>query len=230
MNKVCLVRLKNSCRSEYFKIPEAIEKEISIGLDCIVETERGVEFAKIAGLPKLVEESSNNTFYNIVRLATLEDIARDIENEKKEEESYRICFEKIKDRQLPMKLVNSEYNFDASRVTFYFIAETRVDFKELVRDLSNVLKTRIEMKQIGVRDEARMFGGCGPCGRHLCCVNFLKDFTPVSLRMAKEQNLAIIHSKLSGMCGRLMCCLSFEHEIYKDAMSIVRQVKKEGNG
>ena len=223
MIRICLVRIKGTCKPEYFEIPDNINVEISIGQNCIVETDRGQEFATIADTPKTLEEGSDKTFQKLIRLATREDEIKNSENGIKEDEAYKICVEKINDRQFPMHLVDSEYSFDLSRVTFYFLSDTRVDFRELVRDLSNVLKTRIEMKQIGVRDEAKMFGGCGPCGNKLCCTTFLRDFTPVSMRMAKDQNLALIPAKLSGMCGRLMCCLSFEHESYKNA-------KKEENG
>jgi cell fate regulator YaaT (PSP1 superfamily) len=229
MIKVCLAKIKGSNKPEYFEVLPEIESGVVIGKYCIVETDRGQEFADINSLPKVLESDSSKPLPKVIRMATNEDILKNKDNLKKEEDAFKICFEKINDRQLPMKLVEAEYNFDASRVTFYFIADTRVDFKELVRDLSNVLKTRIEMKQIGVRDEAKMFGGCGPCGNKLCCVTFLKDFTPVSMRMAKDQNLALIPAKLSGMCGRLMCCLSFEHEFYKNTKKENKE-DKENNG
>ncbi|MCD5401160.1 stage 0 sporulation protein, partial [candidate division NPL-UPA2 bacterium] len=150
------------------------------------------------------------------RLATPEDKKRLEENKIKEEKAFQACLKKIEDREIPMKLVDAEYSFDQSRITFYFTAEERVDFRELVKDLAHLFKARIEMRQIGVRDEARRLGGYGCCGRPLCCAAFLKEFEPVTIRMAKEQRLSLDPSKVSGVCGRLLCCLMFEYQTYRE--------------
>ncbi len=159
-------------------------------------------------------------------MATKEDLNQIEENRKKAKEAFSVCLEKIQAHKLNMKLVNCEYSFDRSKILFYFTAESRVDFRELVKDLAKIFKARIEMRQIGVRDEAKLFGGFGPCGRELCCSKFLKDFEPVTIKMAKEQGLPLNPPKISGLCGRLMCCLSYEHECYR---KLSHDLPKEGD-
>jgi cell fate regulator YaaT (PSP1 superfamily) len=155
----------------------------------------------------------------VIRIATPEDHAQLKENEEKSKKAFEICLQKIKQHQLEMKLVDVEYTFDRSKIIFYFTADGRIDFRELVKDLAAVFKTRIELRQIGVRDEAKMLGGLGPCGRPLCCATFLGEFEPVSIKMAKEQNLSLNPAKISGICSRLMCCLKYESTSYRDAKS-----------
>jgi cell fate regulator YaaT (PSP1 superfamily) len=157
----------------------------------------------------------------VIRLATEDDLLTVQLNKQKEKEAYEICLKKIKEHGLPMKLIDVEYTFDVSKIIFYFTAEGRVDFRELVKDLAAVFHTRIELRQIGVRDEAKMLGGLGSCGRALCCTSFLGDFEPVSIRMAKDQNLSLNPGKISGICGRLMCCLKFENEAYERARELL---------
>ncbi|HOT22107.1 MAG TPA: stage 0 sporulation family protein, partial [Sedimentibacter sp.] len=152
----------------------------------------------------------------VLRLATEDDIKRNRENKEKEKEAYDICFKKIEEHGLEMKLIDIEYTFDNNKVIFYFTADGRIDFRELVKDLAAIFRTRIELRQIGVRDEAKMIGGLGPCGRHMCCSSFLGEFYPVSIKMAKEQKLSLNPAKISGICSRLMCCLNYEHQVYEE--------------
>jgi cell fate regulator YaaT (PSP1 superfamily) len=202
------VRFKSSGKIYYFD-PNGLK--IEPNTDVIVETARGLEYGKAVIGNRLVEEKKVVApLKKVVRIATTEDREKMLSSQQKEAEAKRICNEKIIERQLPMKLVGVEYSFDGSKVLFYFTAEGRIDFRELVKDLASVFKTRIELRQIGVRDEAKMLGGLGSCGRELCCASFLGDFEPVSIRMAKEQNLSLNPSKISGICGRLMCCLKYE--------------------
>ena len=175
--------------------------------------------------PKTVTDHKHVNFYKINRIATAEDALKFKENIEKEKEAYKICLQKITEKKLEMKLVEADYTFDRSKIIFYFTAEKRVDFRDLVKDLAYALKTRIDMRQIGVRDEAKMLGGYGCCGRELCCVTHLRDFIPVTIRMAKEQNLPLNPAKISGMCGRLMCCLSYEHEMYRQLKEANKNVK-----
>jgi cell fate regulator YaaT (PSP1 superfamily) len=178
---------------------------------CVVETSRGIEYGEVAGPVKEVgEDSVVSPLKNVVRKATAEDILSVERNKDKEQEAFALAQEKIAAHKLDMKLVEVEYSFDGSKITFFFTADGRVDFRELVKDLAAVFRTRIELRQIGVRDEAKMLGGLGPCGRMLCCSTFLGDFAPVSIKMAKEQNLSLNPAKISGICGRLMCCLRYE--------------------
>ncbi len=191
--------------------------DLNIGDACILQTEKGREFGRVVSGPRMVEEKEIEGFLGkVIRKAMEEDFAQLKENERREEETFRFCLERIKERELPMKLTKVEYLFDGSKITFYFVSPDRVDFRELVKDLAQEFKTRIELRQIGVRDEARMFGGFGPCGRPLCCTTFLKEFQPVSMKMAKVQDLALSPAKLSGICGRLMCCLAYESETYQE--------------
>ena len=208
MIEVVGVRFKSSGKIYYF---DPGQMKIPANTDVIVETARGLEYGRAVLGNREVEESKVvPPLKKVVRIATAEDREKMLAAQAKEESARKICLEKIQQRQLPMKLVGVEYSFDGSKVLFYFTAEERVDFRELVKDLAAVFKTRIELRQIGVRDEAKMLGGLGCCGRELCCASFLGDFEPVSFRMAKEQNLSLNPSKISGICGRLMCCLKYE--------------------
>lgn len=202
----------------------------------IVETARGIEYGKVVIGPKNVSESEVVLpLKKVIRIASEED-ARIVENNKAAaKDAFGICLEKIRQHQLKMKLVDVEYTFDRNKIIFYFTAEGRVDFRELVKDLAGVFRTRIELRQIGVRDEAKILGGIGPCGRLLCCSTWLGDFEPVSIKMAKDQNLSLNPTKISGLCGRLMCCLKYEHDNYeskKDEMPEVgaRVVTSLGSG
>ena len=186
-----------------------------IGEFAIVETARGLEFGKVASQNKQVKtEDVIQPLRQVVRIATKEDIATNEENKKKEAEALKICQVKINDHGLEMKLIESEYTFDCSKLTFYFTADGRIDFRDLVKDLASTFRTRIELRQIGIRDEAKFMGGLGICGRPFCCSTFLPDFVQVSIKMAKEQNLSLNSAKISGACGRLMCCLRYEYETY----------------
>ncbi len=212
MQTVIGVRFKQAGKIYYFG---AGSMEIAQGDDVIVETARGTEFGHVALGPREVEDAEVTLPLKAVeRVATDADRQQVAENRAKEKEAFRICEEKIAARELPMKLVGVEYTFDVSKIIFYFTADGRIDFRELVKDLAAVFRTRIELRQIGVRDEAKMLGGIGCCGRPLCCATFLGDFVPVSIRMAKEQNLSLNPTKISGICGRLMCCLKYENDVY----------------
>lgn len=191
------------------------------GQSAIVETARGLEFGEICLANRMVDESLVvQPLRTLIRLATEEDIRHHSQNCQREAEAYRVGVEKIKAHKLDMKLVAVQYTFDNAKLLFYFTSDGRVDFRELVKDLAGVFHTRIELRQIGIRDEARMIGGLGPCGRPLCCSTFLSDFGQVSMKMAKEQNLSLNASKISGCCGRLMCCLRYEHETYQEEMRL----------
>lgn len=184
----------------------------------IAETARGIEFGEVMVEPHEVpEDEIVPPLKKIVRKATGQDMEREDSNRTKEKEAYSTCQEKIHAHNLPMKLIDAEYCFDGSQVTFYFSAESRVDFRELVRELASSLRTKVQLHQVGVRDEAKLFGGMGPCGRPLCCASFLSGFEPVSMKMAKEQSLFLNPLKFSGTCGKLMCCLKFEYPVYKEA-------------
>jgi cell fate regulator YaaT (PSP1 superfamily) len=192
------------------------EFEIAKGDHVIVETARGIEYGDVVMGPKEVEEDMVvQPLKPVLRIATGDDNAREERNREKEKEAFRICLEKIQKHNLEMKLIDAEYTFDNNKVLFYFTADGRVDFRELVKDLASVFKTRIELRQIGVRDETKIRGGVGICGRVLCCHSYLSEFAPVSIKMAKEQNLSLNPSKISGTCGRLMCCLKNEQETYE---------------
>lgn len=190
--------------------------ELQQGTAVIVETARGLEYGQVVQGPKdLMENELNQPLKNVLRLGTPEDLAQVEENQLREKKAFKSGVEKITAHNLEMKLIDVEYTFDRSKIIFYFTADGRVDFRELVKDLASVFRTRIELRQIGVRDEAKMLGGLGPCGRPLCCSTFLGDFEPVSIKMAKEQNLSLNPAKISGICSRLMCCLKYESESYK---------------
>ena len=198
----------------YFFNPK--EFQVKSGDHVIVETARGIEFGSVVSERRQVKEKCiGDELKPVLRIATKEDEERAEKNREKEKEAYKICLDKIKEHELDMKLVSTEYTFDNNKVLFYFTADGRVDFRELVKDLAAVFRTRIELRQIGVRDEAKMLGGMGICGRKLCCNTFLSEFAPVSIKMAKEQNLSLNPTKISGVCGRLMCCLTNEEETYE---------------
>jgi|GEM_PF-318544 len=215
MVRVVGVRFKTAGKVYYF---DPADFEITAGGKVVVETARGVEFGEVAVGPKEVpEEQVVQPLKKVLRLGTDRDEIAFAENKRKEQEAFSSAQKRIESHALDMNLVDVEYTFDGSKVIFYFTAEGRIDFRELVRDLAGVFRTRIEMRQIGVRDEAKLLGGIGPCGRILCCTSFLGDFAPVSIRMAKDQNLSLNPSKISGLCGRLMCCLRYEQETYDAA-------------
>lgn len=212
MQTIVGVRFKKAGKIYYFDPgPLSLEKEDPV----IVETARGLEFGFVVITARQVEdESVVLPLKPVLRKATDRDVAKVAENEAKEAEALRTCQHKIEVHKLEMNLVSVEYTFDVSKIIFYFTAEGRVDFRELVKDLAAIFRTRIELRQIGVRDEAKMLGGIGGCGRSLCCATFLGDFEPVSIKMAKEQNLSLNPAKISGICGRLMCCLKYESNLY----------------
>lgn len=212
MVKIIGVRFRNVGKIYYFN-PKSFQ--MKPGDHVIVETARGVEYGTVVLGPKEVEDRQVvQPLKDVIRMATQKDDAKEESNRKKEKEAYQVCVKKIRAHQLEMKLIDVEYTFDNSKVVFYFTADGRIDFRELVKDLASVFRMRIELRQIGVRDEAKMIGGVGSCGRGLCCSTWLSDFEPVSIKMAKVQNLSLNPSKISGMCGRLMCCLKFENEVY----------------
>ncbi len=212
MVKVVGVRFKKAGKIYYFD-PDNIDTRNANFV--IVETSRGIEFGNVVIRERFEEEK--NLFLplkKVLRIATEEDIIKHNENLEKKKEAFDLCNEKIKKHNLDMKLIDVEYTFDNTKIIFSFSAEGRIDFRELVKDLAYVYRTRIELRQIGVRDEAKMLNGIGVCGRRFCCANWLGDFAPVSIKMAKDQNLSLNPSKISGSCGRLMCCLKYEHEAY----------------
>lgn len=225
MQEVVGVRFKKAGKIYYFD-PDEIELEQ--GQYAIVETARGIEYGEIVIGPKKVpQEDIVSPLKKVIRRATEEDTQIVAENHAKGIEAFGICVEKIEKHNLPMKLVDVEYTFDNSKAIFYFTADGRVDFRELVKELAAIFRTRIELRQIGVRDEAKMMGGLGPCGRPLCCGSFLGDFEPVSIKMAKEQNLSLNPTKISGICGRLMCCLKYEQDYYEEARKRMPRVNRE---
>ena len=212
MIEIIGVRFRKAGKIYYFD-PE--DHEIKTGDNVIVETARGVEYgAVVLGPRDVAEEQVVQPLKPVIRVANSEDDEIERKNKEKEKEAFDICLEKIAKHGLEMKLIDSEYTFDNNKVLFYFTADGRIDFRELVKDLASVFKTRIELRQIGVRDETKIIGGVGICGRKLCCNTFLYDFAPVSIKMAKEQNLSLNPTKISGICGRLMCCLKNEEEAY----------------
>ncbi len=213
MIKVIGVRFRTAGKIYYF---DPVDLDIKKDDNVIVETARGVEYGKVVqGIRPVDEESVVQPLKPVIRVATPQDDAIEAANKQKEKEAFKICLEKIKKHKLEMKLVDAEYTFDNNKVLFYFTADGRIDFRELVKDLASVFKTRIELRQIGVRDETKILGGIGCCGRVLCCHTHLPEFVPVSIKMAKEQNLSLNPSKISGCCGRLMCCLKHEEETYE---------------
>ncbi len=213
MIKVIGVRFRKAGKIYYF---DPGDLEINVRDNVIVETVRGIEYGLVVIAPKEVtEQEVIQPLKKVIRVATAEDEQRAQKNSEKEKEAYSICLKKIEKHQLEMKLVGSEYTFDNNKLLFYFTADGRIDFRELVKDLASVFKTRIELRQIGVRDETKMIGSVGICGRPLCCHSHLSEFQPVSIKMAKEQNLSLNPTKISGVCGRLMCCLRYEEDTYE---------------
>lgn len=212
---VCVVGVKfKSAGKVYYFAPGAVEN-LKTGDAVIVETARGMEYGLVSMEPTMIkEEDVIQPLKNIVRLATKADKKKHKENESKKAKALEICQEKVKKHNLEMKLIDVEYTFDNNKIIFYFTADGRVDFRELVKDLASVFRMRIELRQIGVRDEAKMLGGIGSCGKSLCCASWLSDFQPVSIKMAKLQKLSLNPTKISGICGRLMCCLKYENDNY----------------
>ena len=212
MPTVVGIRFKKACKIYYF---DPAESGVAKGDHAIVETARGVEYGEVVIGPREVDESSIvPPLKPVMRKATAEDDLKLAENKIREKEAFNICLRKIKNHDLPMRLIDVEFTFDVNKIIFYLTADGRIDIRELVKDLASVFRTRIELRQIGVRDEAKMLGGIGSCGRPLCCATFLGDFEPVSIRMAKDQNLSLNPTKISGICGRLMCCLKYENHMY----------------
>lgn len=213
MIKIIGVRFRNAGKIYYFA-PGKLN--IKTGDHVIVETARGIEYGYVVlGNQEVEDNKVVQPLKSVIRMATSEDHERERLNQKKEKDAFRICQEKIRKHELEMKLIDVEYTFDNNKILFYFTADGRIDFRELVKDLASVFKTRIELRQVGVRDETKIVGGIGICGRALCCHSYLSEFIPVSIRMAKEQNLSLNPTKISGVCGRLMCCLKNEEETYE---------------
>ena len=213
MTRVVGIRFQKAGKIYYF---DPCGLDLETGMHAIVETARGMEMGTVLIPPKDVEDDQIiQPLKPVLRVATDEDEKTAEQNKEKEKEAFEICKEKIQKHGLEMKLINAEYTFDNNKLLFYFTAEGRIDFRELVKDLAAVFRTRIELRQIGVRDETKMMGGIGICGRPLCCKTYLADFVPVSIKMAKEQNLSLNPTKISGVCGRLMCCLKNEQETYE---------------
>ncbi|GAB6179074.1 stage 0 sporulation family protein [Desulfotomaculum defluvii] len=213
--RVVGVRFKKAGKVYYF---DPVDISINKGEHVVVETTRGIEYGEVVVDPKdVADEEVVAPLKQVLRKATLEDDLQVTANREKEQKAYEVALEKIALHQLPMKLISVEQTFDGNKIIFYFTADGRIDFRELVKDLAAVFRTRIELRQIGVRDEAKMVGGLGCCGRELCCASWLADFAPVSIRMAKEQNLSLNPTKISGICGRLMCCLKYENDVYEEA-------------
>lgn len=233
MVKVVGVRFKKAGKIYYF---DPDDLKIDCNTNVIVETSRGIEYGEVViGEREVAEEEIIAPLKKVMRVATQEDISQAQENVKKAKEAFGICEKKILEHNLDMKLIDVEYTFDNNKVLFYFTADGRVDFRELVKDLAAVFRTRIELRQIGVRDEAKVLGGIGMCGLRLCCSKFLGDFHPVSIKMAKEQGLSLNPTKISGACGRLMCCLKYEQDAYEDAIKRCPKVgalveTPDGNG
>lgn len=222
MTRIIGVRFKPTGKVYYFD-PQGIE--VNRGDYVIVETSRGIEYGQVMYGIKEVEDSVvTKPLKGVLRIATQEDTRKYNENKEKEKQAYKICMDKISEHGLDMKLVEVEYTFDGSKVLFYFTADGRVDFRDLVKDLASVFKTRIELRQIGVRDESKVLGSIGVCGRNLCCSEFLGEFVPVSIKMAKEQGLSLNPTKISGACGRLMCCLKYEQDTYEELNRITPSV------
>lgn len=213
MVNVIGVRFRKAGKIYYF---DPAEYDIEVGQHVIVETARGIEYGFVMIGKRAVEDDKVvSPLKPVIRVATPEDDEIELKNKEKEKEAFKICLEKIAKHELEMKLIDVEYTFDNNKVLFYFTADGRIDFRELVKDLASVFKTRIELRQIGVRDETKLLGGIGICGRGLCCHTYLSEFVPVSIKMAKEQNLSLNPTKISGVCGRLMCCLKNEEETYE---------------
>jgi cell fate regulator YaaT (PSP1 superfamily) len=211
-------------RKEFYKNTKALY--LRTGNYCVIQADRGEDMGQIISITRAEPGEVETDMKEVLRHATEKDVERLNEMRDKESEALKVCQQKVAEHNLPMKLVDVENQFDGNKITFYFTSEGRIDFRGLVKDLAGVFRTRIDLRQIGVRDEARRFDGMGMCGRRLCCATFLKDFEPVTLKMAKDQNLPLTPSKISGACGRLMCCLDYELEYYKD---LTRDIPKIGS-
>jgi cell fate regulator YaaT (PSP1 superfamily) len=206
------IRLRGVCKIFHF---DCTETPLDKGDYAVVQTDRGVALGVVVQRIDDFTPRNPKTVYNkALRVATAEDLLAHQENARREADAHAFCISRIAERKLPMKLVRAEYLLDRSKIVFYFTADGRIDFRELVKDMAHELRTRIEMRQIGVRDESRVIGGVGPCGKELCCATFLADFEPITVKMAKDQKLSLNPAKLSGVCGRLMCCLIYEHDLY----------------
>ncbi len=225
MVKVIGVRFKSAGKIYYF---DPGEFEFENGDFAIVETVRGVEYGHVVIAPREVTEKEIvKPLKQVIRKANKKDMKKEEENKQKEKEAFQLCLQKIQKHNMEMKLIDVEYTFDNNKIIFYFTADNRVDFRELVKDLASVFRTRIELRQIGVRDESKMVGGLGPCGRVACCCSHLGEFQPVSIKMAKEQSLSLSPTKISGLCGRLMCCLNYEQTQYEKARKKMPKVGSE---
>ncbi|MCR8745998.1 PSP1 domain-containing protein [Romboutsia lituseburensis] len=219
MIKIVGVRFKSAGKIYYF---DPVNLEVEKNQDVVVETARGLEYGTVVVGPKEIDENELvSPLKPIIRIAAPEDTKTYLENKEKAKETFELCQKKIKEHDLTMFLIDCEYTFDRNKLIFYFTAEGRIDFRELVKDLAAIFKTRIELRQIGVRDEAKSIGGLGPCGRSLCCSSWLGDFQPVSIKMAKDQSLSLNPTKISGICGRLFCCLKYEHDVYAEAIDVM---------
>ncbi len=215
MDELVQIRRREYGRDQYYQRGDL---PLEVGMYCVLEAERGIDYGKILSFPTAVRaEDQKKLPRKVIRIMTEEDHRQVEENRASAIQAFAVCHEKVGEKAIPMKLVVAEYSFDRSRLLFYFTAEGRVDFRELVKDLAAVFKTRIELRQIGVRDEARIRGGIGPCGIHLCCSAFIRRFDPVNIRMAKNQRQPLDPEKISGVCGRLFCCLRYEDEFYRCA-------------
>ena len=215
MIKVVQVRLREAGRIHFYKVGETLH--LNQEDYCIVQSERGQEYGQIvSAVEHVLEDEFEQPLKMVLRKITINDQYQINKNSRDAEEARESCLKKIESHKLPMKLVDVEYAFDRTKIIFYFIADGRVDFRDLVKDLATVFKTRIELRQIGVRDEAKMMGGVGCCGRTICCATFLSNFEPINIKMAKDQSLSLNPNKISGICGRLLCCLRYEHECYCD--------------
>jgi cell fate regulator YaaT (PSP1 superfamily) len=224
MYEVIQARLREAGKITYFS-PSGMK--FKVGDYVIVEGDRGLDYGQVISEQEAILDSDlEEPLKKVIRKANPWDMHQIEKNKKKIREVMDTCSKKVTERKIQMKLVDAEFSFDRSKIIFYFTAEGRVDFRDLVKDLASAFKTRIELKQIGVRDEAKMLGGLGPCGRALCCATYLKDFEPVTIKMAKEQNLPLNPTKISGLCGRLMCCLGYEHKAYRE---LVKGLPREGD-
>lgn len=222
MIEVVKIQLRDAGKIVYYN-PRGLKFKNGEGV--IIESDRGVDYGiAMSEVEKLDNEKIEQPLKSVIRKADEKDNDKIKTNKQKARDAIKTCYQKVQQHKLPMKLVDAEYSFDLSKLIFYFTSEGRVDFRELVKELASIFKVRIELRQIGVRDEAKMFGGVGHCGRGLCCSSFLRDFEPVTIKMAKEQNLSLNPTKISGVCGRLMCCLGYENETYKECAKVLPKV------
>ncbi len=235
MEEIELVKVKynggNGCCSCLKSVINTVEDDLNIGDFCVTsdpDNKDDLRLGQVVVKFKIPKQKSSKSIPKVIRKATEEDIKFFSETEEKEKSAFEICLRKIKDRGLPMKLIKSQYSYDRSKITFYFTSEKRVDFRDLVKDLAYIFKRRIELRQIGVRDEAKMMGGYGCCGQELCCAVFLKKLGRLRIKMAREQNMTLTPSKISGICGRLLCCLEFENEWYHDIKEKAEKVCRLG--